>query len=144
MLWITTACRYVSDLSGAESARGGRARRIGGRVQRDRVSGDDRLSVGPIAEGFPALLDVQRCFCDWRDSGRLEAIRFVPAMDVRELKGREASRTAGVIDSQSGKARESGGLRGYDAGKKIVCRKRHIVVDTRGPPFDIEFRVGLL
>ncbi len=53
-------------------------------------------------------------------------------MDARELDGREASPSAGAIDSQSVKTTESGGIRGYDAGKKIKGRKRHIVVDTLG------------
>ena len=59
-------------------------------------------------------------------------------MEARELEGREASPSAGVIDSQSVKTTESGGTRGYDAGKKINGRKRHIVVDTLG------LMVGLL
>ena len=49
----------------------------------------------------------------------------------RERAGREASPSAGVIDSQSVKAPQ-GETRGYDAGKKIVGRKRHIAVDTDG------------
>ena len=49
-----------------------------------------------------------------------------------ELEGREVSPTAGVIDSQSVKTTESGGVCGYDAGKKIKGHKRHIVTDTIG------------
>jgi hypothetical protein len=46
--------------------------------------------------------------------------------------GRNAQPSAGIIDSQSVKTTESGGVRGYDAGKRINGRKRHIVTDTLG------------
>jgi transposase len=58
-------------------------------------------------------------------------IHDIALMADRERAGREASPTAGIIDSQSIKA-PNAKHRGYDAGKKIVGRKRHIAVDTDG------------
>jgi putative transposase len=51
---------------------------------------------------------------------------------LRIKKGRHKHATAGAIDSQSVKTTAVGGVRGFDAGKKINGRKRHILVDTMG------------
>lgn len=90
-----------------------------------------------LPKDFPPHSTVQRYFYDWRDSGLWRTIRVALAMETRELEGREAQPTAGVIDSQTVKTTESGGIRGYDAGKKINGRKRHAVVDTIGLMFGL-------
>jgi putative transposase len=55
----------------------------------------------------------------------------------RRQRGRNEEPSAGVIDTQSVKTTEAGGERGYDAGKKINGRKRHIAVDTVGNLLDV-------
>ena len=67
-----------------------------------------------------------------RDFALEGLVNHLTVMSARELEGREASPSPGVIDSQSVMTTESGGVCGYDAGKKVKGRKRHFMTDTLG------------
>jgi putative transposase len=71
-------------------------------------------------------------FQQWRDDGTWQRMHDALRNDVREAAGRDHSPSAAILDSQSVKTTETGGPRGYDAGKKVNGRKRNVLVDTLG------------
>ncbi len=68
----------------------------------------------------------------WRKDGTWEQLNAALRTELRKENGREAEPSAAILDSQTVKTTDLQGVRGYDAGKKINGRKRHILVDTLG------------
>lgn len=85
-----------------------------------------------LPHDFPPEGTVRDYFHRWRRAGIWQNIHDTLRRVVREDNDRQPEPTAAIIDSQSIKATRTTGTRGYDAGKKINGRKRHLLVDTLG------------
>lgn len=85
-----------------------------------------------LPKSFPAWTTVYKSFVRWAAAGRFEQMHDRLRAQWRERLGRHAAPTAAVLDSQSTRASPQGGTSGFDAGKKVKGRKRHLLVDTLG------------
>jgi transposase len=118
------------------AGKGGRPSRY---CMRDVVDGIRYLTHnGPVWRAlpvdFPPAGTIYYWAAKWQADGSTEAMHGQLRGRGRELAGRTAAPTAAVIDSQSVRAAEevARSSRGYDAGKKVQGRKRHIAVDVMG------------
>lgn len=85
-----------------------------------------------LPKDYPKWQIVYHYFQRWQKDGIWYRIHETLRSDLRRKKGRHKHPTAGSLDSQSVKTTGLPSSRGFDAGKKIMGRKRHILVDTLG------------
>lgn len=85
-----------------------------------------------LPKDLPNWSTVYGIFWNWRNDGTWQRVHDRLREKVRKHHGKKATPTAAIIDSQSIRTAEGGAERGYDAGKKINGRKRHLAVDTLG------------
>ena len=85
-----------------------------------------------LPKEYPNWQSVYYHLRKWKKSGKWKVLYGVVYAEYREKEGRHKHATAGAIDSQSVKTTAVPSNRGFDAGKKINGRKRHILVDTLG------------
>src|SRR6266536_857579 len=135
---------YPSDLSDAEWAileplippekPGGRPREVDMRAVLNGIFYVLRAGCAwrMIPREYPPKSTVYAYFACFRNEGVWEQIMTALRERCRVEAGREATPSAGIIDSQSVKTTERGGSHGYDGAKKLSGRKRHLLVDTTG------------
>ncbi|WP_100502087.1 IS5 family transposase [Geodermatophilus chilensis] len=116
--------------------RGGRPAKYPRRRMVDAILYLDRTGCSwrQLPHDFPPWETVYYYFQRWAADGTTDRIHDALRDAARDAAGRDPAASAGAVDSQTvpGAATVGTGSRGYDAGKKVNGRKRHLVVDTLG------------
>lgn len=135
---------YPSDLTDAQWARlaplippalpGGRPRTVNLREVVNAIFYLNRQGCvwRALPHDLPPWGTVSYYYRRWRRDGTWPRIQDTLRTQTRRAAGREESPSAAIVDSQSVKTTEAGGPRGFDNGKKVKGRKRHLLVDTMG------------
>ena len=85
-----------------------------------------------LPRDYPKWQSVYAYYAQWRDDGTWQRIHDTLRAEVRRRAGRHKHPTAGCLDSQSVKTSAVAAERGFDKGKQVNGRKRHVLVDTLG------------
>jgi putative transposase len=85
-----------------------------------------------LPKEFPPWQTVYHYWRAWRLDGTWERLHTVLRAAVRVATGRDPQPSGGIVDAQAVKTTSVGGPRGYDGGKRVSGRKRHLLVDTLG------------
>lgn len=98
------------------------------------------LSRRMLPVSFPRWKTVNHIFRKWCCEETLSGLNDRLRSFARRALGKTTQPTAAILDSQSVKSAPHGGEVGYDAGKKIKGRKRHLLVDTQGFLLGVQIR----
>src|SRR4051795_1895741 len=138
------ARRYPTDLTDEQWAlvepllplarRGGRPRTVGLRLVLDTIFYLTKTGCqwGMLPTDLARRSTANDYFAAWQKDGTWQAVLDALRRQVRVAAGREPEPSKAAIDSQTVKGSEAGGPRGYDGGKKVSGRKRHLIVYSLG------------